>query len=70
MSARLSGHELVNEGAPHDSKGRRFGIYGYSTAGEGRGKCSCGKLSPVLNSGNQRKAWHREHKEEIREAKP
>jgi len=62
----MPGHELVSEGAPHDAKGRRLGLYGYSTAGTGKAKCSCGKLSGVLDSGLKRKAWHREHKESLR----
>lgn len=66
MSNRMSGHELVSEGAPHDDKGRRLGLYGYTTSGDGRGKCTCRKLSPILPSGNQRKAWHRAHKESLR----
>lgn len=32
---------------------------------DGHGKCSCGALSGLLPSNNQRKAWHRLHKAEI-----
>lgn len=64
-SIRLTGHELANEGSPHDAHGRRTDSF-RSTAGEGRGKCSCGTLSPFLPSATQRKAWHRTHKDEIR----
>lgn len=67
MSNRMPGHWLESEGAPHDKKGRRLGsLWGYSTSGDGYGKCSCGKLSPLLPSGMARKKWHREHKEALR----
>lgn len=59
-SARVSGHALWYEGAPHDDNGRRIGWQG--THGEGRGVCTCGARSEVLPSGYQRKRWHREHK--------
>lgn len=70
--SRLAGHELTSEGAPHDAKGRpAYPVrYGYGTGGTGRGKCSCGALSGVLDSGTKRKAWHRGHKDEIREPSP
>lgn len=65
--SRLPGHELISEGAPFDAKGRpEFpSRSGYGTGGKGRGKCSCGALSDVLDSGTKRKAWHRGHKENI-----
>lgn len=59
-SARVPGHTLWYEGAPHDDNGRRRGWQG--THGQGRGVCSCGERSDVLTSGYQRKQWHREHK--------
>lgn len=66
--ARLSGHELYNEGAAFDDRGKhRISLHG-GTGGEGKGKCSCGALSPKLTSGTQRKAWHRAHKAEIQAA--
>jgi hypothetical protein len=66
MSNRMPGHELVAEGAPHDPKGRRVStIYG-GVSGAGCAKCSCGELSPGLDSANKRKLWHRAHKEELR----
>lgn len=67
QTARLSGHELYHEGAAYDDRGKhRLSLQG-GTGGEGKGKCSCGALSPKLTSGTQRKAWHRAHKTEIRE---
>ena len=62
----MAGHELVSEGAPHDARGRMTGLLRYSTGGSGQGKCSCGKLSGLLHSGNERKKWHRAHKEALR----
>lgn len=67
-NTRLSGHELYREGAPYDDRGRPINIFWGGTAGAGRGKCSCGELSPGLSSATKRKAWHRAHKQEIREA--
>lgn len=65
MGIRLTGHELIFEGAPHDAQGRRIGFSG--TGGEGRGRCSCGALSEVLASSTKRRGWHRDvHKAEIR----
>lgn len=69
-SVRLSGHELLSEGAPFVKEGRHSHLArsSYGTGGTGRGKCSCGALSEVLDSGTKRKAWHRGHKDEIRGA--
>lgn len=66
--SRLAGHELISEGAPFDIKGHPAfpARSSYGTGGTGRGKCSCGALSDVLDSGTKRKVWHRGHKEEIR----
>ncbi len=56
-------HGLWFEGAPHDDKGHRIGWQG--TSGVGRAVCRCGEMSPILPSGNARKAWHREHKRQV-----
>ena len=64
--SRLSGHELQYEGAPYDAKGRPVNTLYGGSAGDGRAKCSCRALSPVLSSANKRKQWHREHKETMR----
>lgn len=64
-TARVTGHTLRSEGAAYDDHGRRINpatIDPYS--GAGRGKCSCGALSDVLDSGAARKRWHRQHKAE------
>lgn len=68
MSTRLAGHELRDEGAPYDGRGRKIWQNRWTTSGRGRAKCSCGALSPELPSGTQRKAWHRAHKAEVRAA--
>lgn len=63
----LAGHTLLWEGAAHDDGGQKVRSGYYSTkGGQGRGKCSCGDLSEVLDSANQRKQWHRDHKARIR----
>lgn len=67
MSTRLAGHELLDEGAAYVKAGRwSHRITPRGTGGEGRGKCSCGVVSEILKSGNQRKAWHRDHKEAMK----
>ena len=58
----LKGHGLLYEGEAFTPEGTKP----YWNLSEGCGKCSCGALSPVLPSKNQRKAWHRQHKDEIR----
>lgn len=63
----VPGHTLVGEGAPHDNRGYRIGHWSLGVSGCGRGRCSCGALSPVMQSANQRKQWHREHKAEVSE---
>lgn len=68
MNVRLSGHTLRYEGAPFHWQvpygWRRLNERG--TAGRGVGMCSCGAHSSTLDSGQQRKAWHRDHKEALR----
>lgn len=64
-TTRLSGHDLFYEGAAYDDRGhRRLSLHG-GTGGVGKGKCMCGALSPKLDSGSQRKRWHRAHKVEV-----
>ena len=66
-STRLAGHDLLDEGAAYVKDGRHSRrARNYGTGGEGRAKCLCGELSPVLPSGTTRKQWHREHKAAIR----
>lgn len=56
---RLAGHELPNEGRTREPNGSPVN-------GRGRIRCSCGMRSPALPSTSQRRAWHRDHKEDIR----
>ena len=65
---RVSGHTLTSEGAAY----RVFGDSQYpkrvqwnTTSGTGFALCSCGARSPILDSANLRKAWHRSHKAEV-----
>lgn len=66
IANRLAGHTLRSEGAPFSS------IAGHSyqvrTTWTGRGLCSCGARSDVLDSNAKRKKWHRDHKDDIRPA--
>lgn len=61
---RVSGHWLVDEGRVYAS--REF----YRRMQTGRGRCSCGARSPLLNTDASRKRWHREHKEEVLQDQP
>ena len=67
--SRIKGHTLRFEGAPHvvAEDGRVVRVYGSygGVSGFGRGLCSCGALSDLLDSAHQRKKWHREHKAEV-----
>lgn len=61
----VPGHTLRNEGAPHavNERGQTVRL----TEGRyGRGLCSCGELSDLLDSNAQRKRWHARHKSEVR----
>lgn len=65
--SRLAGHELLAEGAAFFKQGRHIlRAYTNRTGGVGFARCSCGALSEVLDSGAKRKAWHRGHKDELR----
>ncbi len=68
-STRLAGHALWSEGWPVEATpGHGEGWRpGRRSADVGRALCECGEMSPVLDSVNERKRWHREiHKPEIR----
>lgn len=63
---RVPGHTLRFEGAPHvvtetGQVERVWNSWG-GIGGYGRGLCSCGEMSDLLDSAHQRKAWHRKHK--------
>lgn len=64
-SSIVVGHGLSAEGAPHDERGDRIGSN--TVSGIGRGLCACGATSDVLPSAGQRRRWHREHKQAIRD---
>ena len=69
MSARVPGHTLVAEGAPHVVDETKRVVRAYNSwggiGGYGRGLCSCGAMSDLLDSAHQRKKWHRAHKAEV-----
>jgi hypothetical protein len=50
-------------GNPYDDKGRPASIY----TSQGRAKCKCGAMSADLPDNIQRRQWHREHKQMIRD---
>jgi hypothetical protein len=65
---RITGHTLAFEGAAHRWNGRRYEritLHRWSVSGRGRALCSCGEVSPILETGNARKDWHRGHKLKI-----
>ena len=72
---RLTGHVLQAEGAPFQVVVRtetgkpiveRVGSW-ITTSGTGRGYCSCGATSDVVDTTTKRRQWHRDHKTQIRE---
>ncbi|PYY63638.1 hypothetical protein DEJ30_12045 [Curtobacterium sp. MCPF17_003] len=68
-TTRVPGHELRSEGAAYrkgDRRGQHLRVTpGWTTSGTGYALCSCGATSAVLTSGTKRKAWHRDHKNEV-----
>lgn len=69
---RVAGHTLRNEGAAFEmwtafpqGEARPIRVRWNGTSGIGFALCSCGARSPILNSANLRKAWHRNHKTEV-----
>jgi hypothetical protein len=78
MSTRLAGHGLRREGKPYCAAGCKdcpflsaVGDYDghgvVSNNGHGHGLCACGQSSKHLQSNADRKRWHVQHKEEVRE---
>lgn len=57
-SNRLAGHELPNEGRAYNA--------GNWIVRVGATRCSCGEVSPILQSATARKRWHRQHKDDVR----
>jgi hypothetical protein len=67
-TTRLRGHGLFAEGKPFRVVGDVRGEWIAVAVGRtGRGRCSCGERSPILESDAERKRWHREHKQQVRE---
>ena len=75
-NTRLSGHGLRKEGKPYvlglcrlcmtESSLIWSDEYGGRTrSGEGHGLCSCGVMSPHMESDNQRRRWHKDHKRAV-----
>ena len=65
---RVKGHTLRAEGAAHEARNssdRATRQKWNSISGTGFGICSCGARSPILNTGQERKDWHRDHKREV-----
>lgn len=64
---RVAGHTLQAEGAAYEQRASSAQWWRVTwlggTGGVGRGLCSCGDVSEVLDSGAARRAWHRTHKE-------
>lgn len=58
----LPGHKLRQQGAPYEWDGRKWFI---AKGKVGKGLCTCGAPSPTLMNDNQRKVWHRQHREDI-----
>lgn len=61
----VPGHTLRHEGAPHavNERGQTVRL---NEGRYGRGLCSCGALSDLLDSNAQRKWWHARHKDEVK----
>ena len=65
ISARVKGHGLARRDERFIEIGNTI-MRLQACAPAGRAKCECGELSPVLWSAAERKAWHREHKANVR----
>lgn len=69
-ATRLTGHGLAHEGWAYTSRGPRRGSGTRApvenAAGPGMALCECGTFSPMLPNRARRKAWHADHKDDIR----
>lgn len=68
----VQGHTLADEGRPLGQIGCAACATPEAEAARprvGHAKCSCGALSEHLDSDAKRKAWHREHKEQVQAAR-
>lgn len=70
MDPRLAGHALIGNGTPFTSRGTRVNRdrYWLGAGGPGRAKCTCGELSDVQDGLQDRRDWHRQHKDRVRES--
>lgn len=55
-------HRLRNNGAPFGPDGTLANDDPKATGGAGRAGCTCGEYSEDLQSGGERRSWHKEHK--------
>jgi hypothetical protein len=58
----VPGHQLKQGGAPYEWDGRKWVIVENKI---GKGLCTCGAPSTTLLNDNQRKVWHKEHRQRI-----
>lgn len=65
INVRVSGHTLRFEGRAYTDEGKVIDPWSSDAPWRGRGMCSCGTMSDVLNTRAERKRWHREHKAEV-----
>lgn len=71
-STRLPGHGLLSEGWPYEWRqgGEEDAPSWHKSSRRdwaGHGVCSCGAASPLLETNNARKRWHRDvHKPAVR----
>jgi hypothetical protein len=61
--SRLAGHGLRYEGNAYEGPQRLSS----NLSGPGMALCECGQYSPVIKNRAQRQAWHRDHKDDIRQ---
>lgn len=59
---RLAGHSLRYEGAAFMGPKMRA----RDASGPGMALCECGTYSPLIKNRAQRKQWHKDHKDDIR----
>ena len=66
---QIRGHGLKAEGKPYADNGEGGWMHLYQQH-VGRGLCSCGATSEVLESDAARKRWHKDHKAEVSATPP
>lgn len=64
---RLVGHGLRYEGAAFQRYANGVDNLMREQSGPGYAKCECGALSPWLSNRSQRKTWHKDHKDDLRQ---